>query len=170
MASIFILGAARAKASGEILKDSFGIVRSMTHYQASGLAPETGIKERPDVCDVAGEGHLPTIRELAKESIAMGAKGILEMSQVNPDKVPAGYYKVSAINPDGQKDEFYFNDKGFKSPKGDFGNNSFWSSSIASDDSRLAYTLNGYNAQGDYDVISYRNPKNYAPVFCISGH
>lgn len=91
------------------------------------------------------------------------------MNQVNPGKIPAGYYKVSAINPDGQKDEFYFSDEGYKSPIGDFGNDAFWSSSVASDDSRLAYILNGYNARGDYDVVAYGNRTNCGPVFCIPG-
>ncbi len=89
--------------------------------------------------------HLPTIRELAQMSQAMGAKGILETSEVKEGEVPAGFYLVSAINPNGKKDEFYFNYSGYVRPAGDLGNNWFWSSSVDSDDSGVGYVLNGYN-------------------------
>lgn len=143
LVGLLILSTAQAKADGT-LKNPRGTIIYMTQYEASGVWVETGKKVRPDACrrHTAGRYRLPTIRELAKKSQAGGAKGILEVNQVNPDAVPKGYFKVSAINPDGQKDEFYFNSEGYEGP-GEFGYNSYWSSSVTSYNSDHAYQLDG---------------------------
>lgn len=59
-------------------------------------------------------------------------------------KIPSGYYSlVSAINPDGARDEFYFNYHGYQPSQGEFGNGSFWSSSVVSNSFFYAYVLEG---------------------------
>jgi hypothetical protein len=115
----------------------------------------------------AGHGmHLPTIRELAKISQSMGAKGILEKSEVQEGKVPAGFYLVIAIDPNGKKDEFYFNYSGYNRPAGDLGNNWFWSSSVVSDVSYNGYGLDGY--VGDV-YVPYDPRVPYSAVRCVAG-
>lgn len=146
------LGAASAQAAGEILRDADGSIRYMNQHDAMKACP-------------AGT-HLPTIRELAKESQARGAIGILEVNQGNSDGVPTGYYKISAINPNGQKDEFYFNCEGYKRPNGDLGNNWFWSSSLHSNYSDFGYLLNGGSGFVGYgDSPDNNNPA----VLCVHG-
>ncbi len=108
--------------------------------------------------------HLPTIRELAQMSQAMGAKGILGTSEVKEGEVPDGFYFVSAINPNGKKDEFYFNYSGYVRPVGDFGNNWFWSSSVDS-----VYSDYGFNLYGSSGNVfaGYRDNNN--AVRCVVG-
>jgi len=146
-----LLGTASAHAGGVILHNADGNIRYMNQYEAMKACP-------------VGT-HLPTIRELAEESQSRGARGILEVIQVNPDIVPAGYYKISAINPNGQKDEFYFNYEGYKDPTGDLGNNWFWSSSVNPYYSHVAFDL-----FGGYGYV-YDNLRYYSDhaVLCIPG-
>jgi hypothetical protein len=103
--------------------------------------------------------RLPTIRELAFEAQAHGAKGILEVSQVNPNEVPHGYYKISAINSRSrqQKDEFYFSHEGYKRPEGDGGNNWFWSSSVNPKVTDSAHYISGFSGEIISGVRSYAN-------------
>jgi hypothetical protein len=103
--------------------------------------------------------HLPTIRELAELSKANGAKGILELNQLDPKKkLPAGYYGVhGAINPDGKKDSFYYNPSGYVRPSGDLGKNWFWSSSIDSLDC-FDYQICNYFMYGNSGSIFYGGP------------
>lgn len=105
-----------AHAAGQILRNADGSIRYFGPFESRNACP-------------AGT-HLPTTRELAQELQARGAKGILELNQANPNMVPDGYYKVSAINPDGRQDEFYFSPIGYLRALDDFGNNLFWSSSV----------------------------------------
>ncbi|MEZ0391246.1 MAG: hypothetical protein ACAH59_03460, partial [Pseudobdellovibrionaceae bacterium] len=86
--SIFSFLTSQAKA-GAILRNADGSVRYMTWFEASGVNPDTAKKENPDACEAAGKGHLPTVRELAKLAWSRGAKGILEMNHVDPDKEAA---------------------------------------------------------------------------------
>jgi hypothetical protein len=104
--------------------------------------------------------HLPTIRELANISQANGAKGILEIDQVDPNKVPAGYGRVSGTNPDGRDDRFYFSAEGYKDPNydQDIPRYWFWSSSHMVGQSFLGARLDGksgafqYYLNGDYAI------------------
>jgi len=74
--------------------------------------------------------RLLTVRELAQMIQSNGAKKILEIDKVDPERVPLGYIKVTALNPDGQDDQFYFNPKGYKPGTSILGEGEFWSSSL----------------------------------------
>lgn len=145
-ATIVILVGAQAKADSEVLRDGSGNVLYLSQIEASGISTLTGKKERPDACEVAGKGHLPTLRELAEDAQKKGAKGILEVSQVDPNEVPSGYSKISAYNSDGQIDEFYFNRSGYKRPHGEIGDYTFWSSSALTNTFAYAFTMDGTTA------------------------
>ena len=125
-------------------------VRYLTHYEAAESCP-------------AGT-RLPTIRELAEEAEKRGAKGILELNQVDPKAVQKGYRKVSVINMNGKKDEFYFNHHGYKKPKRELDKNNFWSSSINSEFSDGVYVFNG-----EYGTIGSvcRGRKYHDTFLCI---
>jgi len=113
--------------------------------------------------------HLPTIRELAKKGQALGAKGILEVNQVTPDSVLFdGYYKISAINPNGEKDEFYYSNAGYKRPDGDLGNNNFWSSSVDSNYSDRAFVFDGFGGTANGTGVRDYNFDDTA-VLCFAG-
>lgn len=152
--------ASKSSANGELLKDTYGNILFFSQDEASGLSGFTGKKEITDVCQTRGKGHLPTIRELAEEAQSRGAKGILELSQVNPDQVPTGYYKISAINPDGNKDEFYYNPEGYIL-RSDLYVYRFWSSSIHLYSRNYAYSF--------HTGISYEYSVPQYPVLCFSG-
>ena len=95
-----------------------------------------------DAMKACPEGtHLPSAREMAIESQKLGHRGLLELNQVESGKEPEGYYKISAENSDGTKDEFYFNDypESYRSPHDDLGRNWFWSSSVPSGVSGAVY-------------------------------
>ena len=162
---IFFLGNVQANAAIEILRDDSGNIRRMNQYEASGVNPQTGKKETPDVCEAAGKGHLPTARELAKISQARGAKGILEPNQVKPSKLSTGFGRISAIDPNGQLDEFYFSDVGYQRPQQEYLTALFWSSSINSRSSDEVYALNG--AYGNV-YVEFRVRYNLA-VLCVTG-
>jgi hypothetical protein len=80
---ICILGTTQANASGDILRNTDGSIQCFNQFDASG-SDIKGNKVYPDACEAAGKGHLATIRNLAEDGQATGAKGILEISQVNP--------------------------------------------------------------------------------------
>jgi hypothetical protein len=104
--------------------------------------------------------HLPTARELAGISQSMGAKGI---SATNGP----GYYLVSALNPDGKIDRFYFNPAGYDRPRKELAYNWFWSSSLTypkTTQPQLGYSLGGYIGQIGLDV----DDENGA-VICLPG-
>jgi len=110
-----------------ILRDDGGAIYRMDHSKAMKACP-------------AGT-HLATAREQAQRAQTLGAHGILELSEVI-DGVPPGYAQISAINPDGTLDKFYYNSKGYKQPA-DCYNCAFrvvWSSSVSSMEPRT----NGY--------------------------
>ncbi len=62
--------------------------------------------------------HAPTARDLANWAKANGAAGTLETSQIKNGIVPPGYYLIEARNLDGSTDKFYYNNEGYKKPKG----------------------------------------------------
>jgi hypothetical protein len=108
--------------AGSILRNADGSVRRMNWFEATGVNPDTAKKENPDACKKAGKGRLTTARELAMLAKSRGAKGILEMSQVDPEREAAGdyfmqgYFLKSTINPDGKRDQFYYSAKGYTPP------------------------------------------------------
>lgn len=138
-----------------IVRDADGHVLTMSQKQAIKACAENGM-------------HLPTIRELAKLSQSMGAKGILETRvKDGSGEKPEGFHLVSSINPDGKKDEFYFSRSGYVAPKGDLGNNFFWSSSV---DSRVPKYGNGLNGANGADVINFGADPNFNfAVRCFAG-
>lgn len=127
-----------AHAGGEILRGASGYAKLMFYDEAVKACPKGT--------------HLPTVRELAKEMEAYGAKGILELKQVDPNKVPFEYYKVSAVNRDGRRDVFYYNRVDYKGPIEDLESHWFWSSSVDSNDSKFAF---GFGSE--YGDIGLRN-------------
>lgn len=98
-------------------------------------------------CSELGK-RLPTIRELAGIRALEGAKGILEMDQVDSNNIPLGYDPIWVVNADGSKDSFYFSDEGFAHPR----NDRFWSSSKRIDNPYGDY--NGVFLSGFYGISS----------------
>lgn len=101
--------------------------------------------------------HLPSARELAQLSASMGAAGISETAK-------DGFYQVSVKNADGKADSFYFSYAGYKRPAGDLGSNWFWSSSVGSGSSDVAYDLHGGYGALVYDLRNYEGA-----VRCVVG-
>lgn len=139
-----------AHADTIILRNADGSVREMTQREARTACPATT--------------HLPTIRELAQESQARGARGILEVNQVNPDNVPSGYDALDSINPNGRADVFYYNSLGYQPPNDDSGKYNFWTSSEVPGMGGIYYTMDGRN--GGYGA----NPPGFwtRAVKCLS--
>ncbi len=135
-----------------ILRNDIGIIQYMTQTEALNACP-------------AGT-HLSTIRELAGMSQSMGAKGILETSEVKDGNVPDGYYLVYGKNPDGGYDKFYFNNNGYKRPEGYFGPVRIWSSSDYLYSGLHAYALNLLNGYVVYRYI-YSRDDHAAAVRCV---
>lgn len=102
---------------GQILRDANGAVLGFTLFEARNACP-SGTR-------------MPTLREFAHYGQAKGAKGILEVNQVDPRKPPAGYNSFDFYNvEDGSNDAFYYNAEGFqRRPDDEYGNLYFWSSS-----------------------------------------
>jgi hypothetical protein len=102
--------------------------------------------------------HLPTARELAEYSHSLGAVGIAKPSDFRPGGPHGGWYLVLATDPDGTKDEFYFNVFGYSAPA-KIDNHSFWSSSTVTDGPGPRWQLSGgfgYLEYG-YGTSSYTN-------------
>jgi hypothetical protein len=145
---IFIAQAIQADPApqfGDIVRNTDGSVRYMSLDGAIRYCANQGM-------------HLPSARELAQLSASMGAAGISETAK-------DGYYLVSTHNADGKTDNFYFNSTGYKRPAGDLGNHWFWSSSIASGGSDVAYNLFAWS--GDVYTVN-RYLYNYA-FRCVAG-
>lgn len=116
-------------------------------------------------CESIG-GALPTVRELASWSIAHGAKGILETSEVSgdangatPGGVPQGYYLVASVYEDGTKDAFYFSHEGYRSPSAEFSKEMFWTASTAAQNKNYAHVF--YGAFGGGGGRPEEHHKNY---------
>lgn len=89
--------------------------------------------------------HLPTAREIALDGQSRGAKGLLEITIANRDFVPEGYVKISTIELDGQRDEFYYSAEGYQD---NLPNALFWSSSVAQGPRQnKAYGMFGENGE-----------------------
>lgn len=112
-----------------ILRNDDGAIVYLNQHQANKACPENT--------------QLPSARQMAIISQSRGAKEILELAQVKNGTVPEGYYKISAINIDGSKDEFFYNHEGYQNPGGTVGTDWFWTSSIFVDDTNQAFYLGG---------------------------
>ena len=108
--------------------------------------------------------RLPTAREFAEHAQALGAEGILELNEVDPNNVPARYRRVFVINPDGQKDEFYFSEYGYRPPQRLTSHAWFWSSSIRAEFSRDPFFFNAFTGAVQ---IGYGRNVDFA-VRCIA--
>lgn len=73
--------------------------------------------------------HLPTIRELARFGKSRGARGIVEVDQIRDQDREAGAVLVTATNPDGKKDAFYYSPVGYVTRTDEGKEQSYWSSS-----------------------------------------
>lgn len=110
--------------------------------------------------------HLPTVREFAKWAQSRGAKGVLEVHAVSGTRAPDTYMKISAVNPNGKHDEFYFSSEGFRRAPGVGLDSAFWSSSIMRDEYRPgdgdAYFINGGSA-----ILDHCNPEHGVRGFAL---
>ena len=97
-----------------ILIDAQGKVQILTFDEAQTACPSGT--------------HLPSIREVASDSLAGGAK-ILELSEVKPGEIPYGFLIVEVVNADGTADKFYYNEKDFIPRTAEVWKVQFWSSS-----------------------------------------
>lgn len=129
VAGIVILGVTSAHAAEDFLRDANGNIRNMNQYEAMKACP-TGT-------------HLPTARELANYGHSLGTQKVAEPNEVDAEKYQSSdefrdpekgavlllsgkplkygygwwddYY---LINPDRKKDEFYYDERGYKHPDG----------------------------------------------------
>jgi hypothetical protein len=112
--------------------------------------------------------HLPDIREFAKLSHSLGAKGILSGSETNTEYEGPDHDKLTGIftqNTDNSIDKFYYSSAGYRRPTDSLGNNLLWSSSR-------------YYAHSDYDVYVFiegdgdifrHDSTSYGAVRCVAG-
>lgn len=133
---------------GDLLRDGSGQVQFMNQRLAGRAC-------------AAKNGRLPTIREFAQESQSNGAKGILEVGQVDPGNVPPGYDRIWAKNPDGNIDIFYYNRDGYRPPQGDLGRHIVWSASWIDSFDGLAFS-SSYGELDFWDREEFR-----AAVRCV---
>ncbi len=82
---------------------------------------------------------LPTVRELALYSRSLGARRIRKTAKTD-------YYQIWGLDGVGNSDIFYYSSKGYRRPKGNLGDHSFWSSSfnIYADSAYVLYGNDGY--------------------------
>jgi hypothetical protein len=121
VSSVIVFGFLTAHASvtldpAGILRWANGEIRYINNYDALSI------------CN--GVSHIPTAREFATVAKAMGAKGILEKNQVDPNNVPPGYKQIASKNFGIYEDIFYYNNEGYKAPEGALGYLSFWTASL----------------------------------------
>jgi hypothetical protein len=93
----------------DIVKDTDGLIRGMTQYEAKNYCRSQGQR-------------LPTIRELALYAQSLGARGISETPEV-------GYHPVKGFDSSGHPDNFYYSNYGYQRPAGDLAK-VIWSSSV----------------------------------------
>ena len=138
---------------GDFLRISDGQVRNrINQYQAERACAEQG-------------SRLPTARELAEEATRYGAE-ILELSQAPTGKVPEGYYRINAKNPNGTTDSFYYSRQNYKRPSGDLGNYWVWSSSLHPVFDDVAFDF--YGADGFLYYYSRGTRFGYDSARCVS--
>jgi hypothetical protein len=132
----------------DIAREADGKVKYMTQTEAVQYCIHRG-------------AHLPSALELAQLSMSYGAKGIVDSCGPKEENC----YQVRAANDKGEPDWFYFSYAGYNRPAGDLGSNWFWSSSVQSGDSYVAFGLNGYD--GGIGFGGHRSSK--FAVRCVSG-
>ena len=144
-----VLSATHAMALGTLLVDSKGDA-----VRVSGIDAQTACP--------AGT-RLPTVRELAVEAQARGAQGILEVGQVDPAHVPAGYQLVHFFNEEGTEDQFYFSPHGYKRLSDEFAQktSNIWSSS-----NRRSYSDDFLTLSGSWGMIG--GSYHLESVICVS--
>lgn len=91
--------------------DKDGIIRT-DEGRVKVFRMQNGFKNFHNECPTGT--HLPTAREFAEFSVSQGANPILESLPGVPP--PPNYWSVRALNPDGTRDDFYFNAEGYKIP------------------------------------------------------
>lgn len=135
----------------ELLRDARP---ELTGILETGVTQQTAI----EVCRERGM-RLPTARELAMVAQSLGAEGISERRK-------DGYRLIKGSDVNGNPDHFYFNYRGYQRPEGDLGRKwFFWSSSVHTHDSSVAYGL--YASNGDvYTTYRSYDNKNDA-VLCM---
>lgn len=114
--------------------------------------------------------HLPTAREFAKFAQDNGAKGILELEQIDTENVPGGYTKISVFNSDGYNDQFYYSSSGF--PNNILHRGPFWTSSSLSISSIGEGILGfrGFNGIMGANVYLYsENGIKHNGLLCFTG-
>jgi len=144
----------------DIVRNADGSIRLMaqsSEYMKSINQPlPTGELGALEYCASQGM-HLPSARELAQLSQSMGAKGI----GAPPEKITSG---ITAMDVDGNLDRFSFDKTGYVPPVGDFGKNSFWSSSTGKLTDYLVYVLSGDNG----DIVTAGREMYKFVVICVS--
>lgn len=149
-------------------------LKLMNFNESLGRSTYGGEVVGPSPCErIYGSGYSsPSAREFAEFARSRGAKGILDEDQVNPDKIPEGYVKISVSNYDGWlTDTFYYNPSGYKPV--DFGgkfvkdstNGCFWTSSIVDSNFNRAYCFS--NSDGHLYPVSRGYLENFRPVMCF---
>jgi len=137
----------------DIAKNADGSPNFMTQSEAIAYCKDPNQVPQP--------AHLPSARELVQLSTSLGAKGIVDKCEGSDQKC----YTISAINVDRSQDTFNFSYEGYQRPSGELGKNWFWSSSVYSYGSGLAYVL--YGADGN--VGNYYRGHSNSAVRCVSG-
>ncbi len=109
--------------------------------------------------------RLPTAREFAVYAQSRGAKGILETYDVPTGQTPLlPYLKISVVNPDNSRDEFYFNYEGFVPEQSDLREHYFWSSSRELGVPNKAFQFNVFYGSLDSWITYYDS----CSALCIS--
>jgi len=155
LASIFVVSAgARADSVGQdgILRDAQGRVLTMNQADAVRACAKHGMQ-------------LPTIRELVKLSQSAGIT-LKEPNKATEGEIRIGAMKpVSAVNPNGKTDRFYYSNDNYTRPSGDLGSHWFWSSSDLPGYSLVSFKLDG----GSGDVEESGGRVNTSAVRCVVG-
>tara|TARA_Y100000590_G_scaffold445177_1_gene576939 strand:- start:1067 stop:1573 length:507 start_codon:yes stop_codon:yes gene_type:complete len=118
-------------------------VPEMTGVLGTGVSHDQAIK----ICSEKGM-RLPTVRELALYAESRGAQGISETEKPR-------HYLIKGSDAEGNSDPFYFSYKGYEPPEGELGEYWFWTSSIPSDYTPVAYLLMGKYGDITYSVRNY---------------
>lgn len=128
----------------DVARDADGRVHYMHHAEAT------------QYCENIGR-RLPSVAELAQFAQSMGAVGI------STSKEP-GYESIVMLNDDGQFDQFYYSNAGYKAPKNLIDSNGLWSSSIYGNNSKGAYFLNIKTGEL---LIGKRDKLNFTTSICV---
>lgn len=131
-------------AASLILKDDHGNPRLVSREEA--------VK----ACEALG-GYVATMRQWAEHGARKGAFGIIEVKEVVSGNVAPPlshsvdgteemtYYLVRALDPDGKKDQFYYNPRGYRPSSHAFGRLLLHTSSVDEKGRAFAFGMNGAN-------------------------